>query len=580
VPPGVLSFLSVAPEGEKLLKSGIISDVTVAIDMSTNSLIITAPQQAIPLLAALIERLDSLPSSEAQIKVFTMVNGDASALRELLEELFLQRLNQGHAAGAGVRFPEEGPVAPVRFAVDQRSNSIIVTGSAADLNVIYALVLRLDGVDIRQRKNLVYRLRYTNAPEVALAVQDFLRSEQLRTQQQIQSFTRNAQGALSPFEQIEREVVVVPEALSNTLIISSTPRFYDQILEVIMDIDAIPPMVMVQVLIAEVAVNRDAELGIELGLQDSLLFDRGSVLGGVIKQASITTGKNVAGQELTSFALGRTNFRLAFGGLVLSAGSESVNILIRALERLGRVQILSRPQILTLDNQRAGVQVGADVRIPSGTEVTLNGLINLNTVPVSVGLILEILPRISPDDTVTMLVRAERSRLGPENEETAIAVDDSGTVVRTPQVELARAETVVSVRSGQTAVFSGLLTSNTATLSRRVPLLADIPLLGPLFRFDSTTDEESELLIIMTPHVVRSPDDVDRITQIETSRMNWCLADVVKLNGDPGLVGDYGQWHESEITTVYPDGQPILSSPTDTTFPMPVESLLPDDEER
>src|SRR5690606_38623541 len=129
----------------------------------------------------------------------------------------------------------------------------------------------------------------------------------------------------------EREVIVVPEPVSNSLIVSATPRYFQDIREIVEQLDARPPMVMIQVLIAEVSLDGFVELGIELGLQEPMLFDR-SVLGETVaipgfnfnnaplgnssSPASLATRSNVLSQGLTNFSLGRTNGQQGYGGFV------------------------------------------------------------------------------------------------------------------------------------------------------------------------------------------------------------------------------------------------------------------------
>ena len=96
----------------------------------------------------------------------------------------------------------------------------------------------------------------------------------LQTERQVED---QSEITVSPFEQIEREVIIVPELATNSLIVSATPRFYDEVVEVIKELDERPPMVLIQVMIAEVRLNDTDEFGVELGLQDSLLFDRSLV---------------------------------------------------------------------------------------------------------------------------------------------------------------------------------------------------------------------------------------------------------------------------------------------------------------
>jgi len=585
----ILSFVTVDAQGRRLLKSGILTGVRITADARSNSLVVSAPSQNMPLLEALIKQLDVLPAAEAQIKVFTIVNGDASSLAEMLQALFGTAQAGGAAAGGvqlqNVAVQGESSIVPLRFAVDVRTNSIIAVGTPGFLNVVEAILLRLDEADVRARKSLVYRLRNAPASDVANALNEFLRSE--RQVQQV------APGLVSAFEQIEREVVVVPEIVSNSLIVSATPRFYDEIVRLIEDLDKRPPMVLIQVLIAEVTLNNVDEFGVELGLQDSILFDR-SVLSNVVTRNVTTTLPNgtqtttqeiisaniepgfnfnnqplgnsgaskatehadvIGTQGLSHFGLGRVNSELGFGGLVLSASSESVSILLRALKDSRRMDVLARPQLMTLDNQPAFIQVGQEVPTIRGVTISQTGQVN-NVDYASVGLILGVTPRISPDGLVVMEIDAVKSEVGPEAEGIPISISATGEVIRSPRINTTRAQTTVSALNGQTIVLGGLITRTSAKIHRRVPVLSDIPVVGNLFRYDNVTTKRTELLIIMTPHIVNNEQDADRVRQMEAARMSWCLGDVVAIHGDAGLRGRGDDWGDDEVPTVYPDLYP------------------------
>jgi type II secretion system protein D len=613
----MLRLLTLDAQGERKLKSGILTDVKVTADPRANALIVSAPAESMELLAALIKQLDQLPTAEAQLKVFTIVNGDASNLAEMLRTLFGRAQTPGQGGGGGGANAVLGGVAqgenslvPLRFSVDQRTNSIVVSGSAGDLNVVEAILLRLDDSDVRQRKSVVYRLKNAPALDVATAVNEFLRS-----QRQVQQISP---GLLSPFEQIEREVIVVPEPVSNSLIVSATPRYFDEIRRVVEELDARPPMVMIQVLIAEIALNNVDEFGVELGLQDSVLFDR-SLLGNLVQNTTTTTfgnppttvqqqqilgatnapgfdfnnqplgnsgsdkslgtRNNVGAQGLSNFSVGRINNELGFGGLVLSASSENVSILLRALQECRRLDVLSRPQVMTLDNQPAFVQVGQRVPFITAVQIGTTGQQSNTVAFENVGLILGVTPRISPDGLVVMEIDATRSEVGPEAEGIPVSVSASGAVVRSPRINITTAQTTVSALSGQTVVLGGLIVSNKRQTHRRVPLLSDIPMLGNLFRYDNVTNSRSELLIIMTPRVVRSEQDAELIKQVEAARMTWCLADVIRMHGESGLRSRRDEWLNDETPTVYPDLDPsgnfMHIKPEEIPTPAQPQSVLP-----
>jgi len=185
-------------------------------------------------------------------------------------------------------------------------------------------------------------------------------------------------------------------------------------------------------------------------------------------------------------------------------------------------------------------------------------------------LILGVTPRISPDGLVVMEIDAEKSELGPESEGIPISVSATGDVLRSPRINVTLAQTTVSALSGQTIVLGGLLFTSKTDVSRRVPLLADIPILGNLFRYDSTIKRRSELLIIMTPRVVRTEQEAEEIKKVEAARMHWCLADVIKLHGESGLRNRNDEFSDAETTTVYPDLDPAaVPVPMMETVPAP-----------
>jgi type II secretory pathway component GspD/PulD (secretin) len=339
-------------------------------------------------------------------------------------------------------------------------------------------------------------------------------------------------------------------------------------------------MVMIQVLIAEVTLDDLNEFGVELGLQDSLLFDRGigagatnavgfpfnnQPLGNVNDATSLATRNAVGTQGLSHFTLGRSNSTLGYGGLVLSASSDSVNILLRALQRSQRLQVVSRPQVQTLDNQPAFVQVGA--RVPRITNSTPNqfGQVTNSTELINVGILLGVTPRTSPDGLIVMEINAEKSEVGPEATGIPIFVNENGDVIRSPQIFITTAQTTVSARNGQTVILGGLITKNRTQETRRVPYLGDIPVLGRLFRHDLQTERKTELLIIMTPYVVRSDEDVELLNARETERMNWCLSDIVDVHGSiPGGSGS-PVWNEKATPVIFPDEDPAAASAAGAT---------------
>ena len=132
-----------------------------------------------------------------------------------------------------------------------------------------------------------------------------------------------------------------------------------------------------------------------------------------------------------------------------------------------------------------------------------------------------------------MLISASKSSLGAASDGMATVV--SGTVVRSPNINKTRTETIVSALDGETVLLSGLISTDKQTVFRGVPWLSDVPLLGNFFKYEYEKFKRSELVIIMRPHIIRKNEDMDAIKRVEFARMNWCLADVTKVHGDIGM---------------------------------------------
>jgi len=575
VKSSILQFLDEDTDQGREIRSGILADIRMNPDLRTNSIVVTAPPESMELVAALIKRLDRPAAAVAEIKVFKVKSGDATSMQQLLERLFgIQRTGQPGQQGAqggqqgvpGLLLTDaedsSSMLIPLRFSVDIRTNSIIAIGGASALAVVEAVILTLDESEIRQRENKVYRLKNTPADVVAQAITNFL-----QTQRQVQT---TESGLISPFEQIEREVIVVAEPTSNSLLISATPRYFDEIYKLVLELDRTPKQVLIQALIVEVTLNNTDEWGMELGLQDSILFKRSALTGNPIFQNVTNTlgtglqtttqnilsesavpgylfnspttqalGNNtspginaqtIGGQAASGFNTGLTNSTLGYGGLVLQAGSENVNFLLRALAARTRVDVLSRPQVRAVDNQLAVVQVGSEIpRINGFTPSGTAGVITPTVQQRSIGIILQVTPRISPDGLIIMQIVARRDSLSQNS--VSLGFSAAGTTISSPIINTTNAQTTIAVNSGQTAILGGMITKQDSVEERKVPVLGDIPIIGRAFRYDFKNMQRSELLIFLTPRLVHSDEESEMFKQIEIERLNFIESEAERMHG-------------------------------------------------
>ncbi|HEV3299116.1 MAG TPA: secretin N-terminal domain-containing protein [Planctomycetaceae bacterium] len=546
-------------------RSGLGTVVSAVSDARTNSVIVQARPRDLEEVAKLIAKLDGPTASQATVKVFTLTHGDAATIVRLLTTLFLPSgQQQGGGATQTAQTSETSPTI-LRITADVRTNSIIAVGAPETLQAIYAVILRLDNTDAHQRQTVVIKLKNNSSDAVAKAISDFVSSERAVSQLD--------PDLVSTVELLEREVFIVSEAVSNSLLLSATPRYFDELKKMIDKLDAPPTQVVIQAMIVEVTLTNDDEFGIELGFQSPVLFDR-STLGTPVTFTTIssqntnTTVQNqinlstpaapgfqfsdpalgtdglgtnsivnkgtVGTQELTNLGVTRlSTVNPQYGsGLVLAASSESVSFLLRALSYRESVHILSRPMIRTVDNQDATVQVGKNVPIitgfiPVGTTGALAPIVRQD----GAGIILEVLPRITPDGMIVMKTSIEKSLYEPGNGVVLVTDPVSGRTITSPIKDVTRAVTTVSLASGETVVMGGLITSNEDTVERKVPWVGDVPILGQLFRYDTKTTERKELLIFLTPRVIRSDADDEMLKQIETDRLHFLLDEAESIHG-------------------------------------------------
>lgn len=566
----MLALRSLDPSG-KIVRSTILFDTRITADENSNSLIIKAPKGSMDLIKLLVEQLDQLPDVESRLKVFELENAAAPQIVETIQNLFetTQGGGGGGAGGAGgtniVPLETggfESTIVSLRLAADARSNTIIAAGSQGDLNIIEALVTRLDEDIESKYVHKLIRLQNTTADVVQEALTGWLdgRSDTLGADPRIAG---TGDGAL---ETVKRAISVQAETESNSLIVSAHKEYIHIIENMIRDID-FKKQVVIQAIIAEVQLSDTFEYGIEWGVQDSMIFDRGlgatpigfpfnqSGLGNTVTAGSLglLSREDVAGQVLSNLNVGRTNADLGYGGLVMSAGNESINVLLRALDDKSKVDILSRPQITTMENIQAFVQVGQDLPYVTGVDNdnTAGGTTTFATDFLELGVTLSVTPRVRPDGEIWLRVDVSNSSVA-DGDGVAIQTTAAGGVVFQPIINDQTLQTDVTARSGQTIVLGGLIQSVKQDVVRGIPFLGNLPGIGRMFRFESEQNTRTELFVILRPIVIDSPEDRDMLMQVESARMNWCLGDVIDLHGpvfeEENLAGS--------TDTVYPDRTP------------------------
>ena len=185
------------------------------------------------------------------------------------------------------------------------------------------------------------------------------------------------------------------------------------------------------------------------------------------------------------------------------------SFLIQALEEEGRLEVLSRPQIVTADNKPAVINIGQRVPLITDSRVTERGDTINSFRYEDVGVNLSVTPKISPDGMVKMEIGTTNSAISS----TSVKINASATV---PIINQRRANTTVSVPSGQTILIGGLIATTDDKRMTKVPWLGDIPVIGAMFRKSHNTRERKELLILLTPQILTNATEAKPVKDNET----------------------------------------------------------------
>jgi len=286
----------------------------------------------------------------------------------------------------------------------------------------------------------------------------------------------------SAFEGIVR---IVADESTNSLVVRAAPQAYKEIEAALRQLDIVPLQVLLEATIAEVSLRDELRYGVEW------FFRYGDV-----SFTSSTGLTDIAGSGPLAPPLG-------FAALFANA---DVRAVFNALEEVTDVNVISSPQLMVLDNQTARLQVGDQVPIATQSAVSVidpdapvvNSIEQRDT-----GVILSVTPRVNASGLVIMEVEQETSDVVPT---TTSRIDS-------PTIRQRRVASTVAVQSGETVVLGGLIQDGLDEGSTGIPVLQNLPVIGPLFGVRSNTARRTELLVVITPRVIRNPDQARAVTE-------------------------------------------------------------------
>jgi type IV pilus assembly protein PilQ len=305
---------------------------------------------------------------------------------------------------------------------------------------------------------------------------------------------QKVQPMLSKSGELAESPSIMVDERTNTLIIKDLPESINEIVEVINTLDRPTPQVMIEARIVETNKNLAKDLGIQWGGTYSKQTNYRFANTVEVKGASgAQTGLGALGVTGRSdqYAVNLPISSSAFGAIGMNLGhvngTTALDLQLKAMETNGKGRIISNPRIATLDNEQATIKSGH--KIPYQT-TDAEG--NPSTSFVDAVINLTVTPQITPDNNITMKIQADKSE-----------PDWSRTVAGAPSIITRNATTRLIVANGDTAVIGGLAQHNEQSNERKVPFFGDIPILRYLFKANDSTDGFDELLIFITPRIIK-----------------------------------------------------------------------------
>jgi general secretion pathway protein D len=405
------------------------------------------------------------------------------------------------------------------------SNMLIITGNAPEVSRLVRIITEIDPEGNKQKSSAesfgnihIYPLHNMAADKLEATLRKISMPESLQNmdQKQGQGIPMQRQGVPGA---MANKIDVVGHKETNSLIYVGTEDDFRTIKKLIENLDQPRDQVLLELLIIEVAADKTNDFGIDWK------FGGGSASGqlntGVLQSSGLVTkGTNGSINSPSASQLTGINTLMGFSLGFIDSSIGNVMGLVTANMSKSNFVILSAPQILTLDNQEAEINVGEDVPVvtgqrTSGADINTVNINNYEYKPV--GVKVKFTPQISNSEMVTLDLYQEIKSISGY----------TADATKNPTFTKRDIKTAIRVADGQTIVIGGLISNNKTQTITKIPILGDIPILGFLFKRQSTAIKRTNLLVFITPHILTNRDLANRVTEEakrnqvnETKRIN------------------------------------------------------------
>jgi general secretion pathway protein D len=481
-----------ASEMARLLTPYLSEGANIVSHDSGNIILLSERRSNLRKLLELVDVFDTRVFEGDRVRLFPVKNNLVGSLINDLKNVF-----------SGYGLSESGGA--IRFVPLDRLNSVLViTGNPSIFEEVEKWIDRLDQpLATAGLRNYVYRLKHTKVSDIQGVLTNLYASPQ---RQQSQAAPAQGQQQIAPPQPapaapfpalqtpgvtsvavVQGNVRIIPDEVSNSLIVQSTPQEWAEIERTLVQLDLLPRQVLIDAQIYEVSLDDSISIGLS-----AILQNRGTLTNPQLTNPQTTasfagTPRTVSGQ--TFAFIGRTRELVAF---------------LNASENRSRVRTLSAPSVLVKDNTVADFQVGAEVPVPTSSSITpvqQDGT-NLFAQTISfrsVGVIMRVRPQINEGGTLTLEISQEVSQ----------AAANTTSAVVAPVIGKTSVTSTVVVQDSQTIAIGGFIRESQERAQNRLPLLGRIPIAGALFGNTSRSNTRTELIVLITPHVIQTREEAD-----------------------------------------------------------------------
>jgi general secretion pathway protein D len=492
----------------------------------SNSVVVNAPKEYQDQVADLVKQLDQSTELPLVTKIFKLKYVDVDEVTDAIQQVLTSNAPLGKGGKKQDQqnqnffyynpFGNQSNQNSGQSATEIRAtNSVIVSATKENMDSVEELIKEMDQQTDYVGTTFVIHLENAKASDVAtLLMQAFTKPKNSDQNDNPfvffypDSYNTNKKKDITTdvtedgehvnVRDLTGKVNIMPDPNTNSLIVVTLPSNMKLIRKVVDQIDKVSEQVMIETVIVEVNLDKITKLGVEWNFQQNSVFN--------------TTQNTAAGSQ--SFGIqGQTP---AAQGFTYTLTGANYKAFLNALQTDTKYKVLSTPRIFTSNNVKAEINVSQKVPYITSQQATLTTQLISNYDFKDVGVVLTVTPRITENGQVTMDVVQSADDL------------QGYTTFNAPIINHREASTTVSIVDGQTVILGGIIRSTINNTENKIPLLGDLPLLGPLFRSTSKEHQQTELMVLLTPHIIKDNVAAQKLREMETKELSKESQDSLK----------------------------------------------------